>query len=301
MTSPVTVLLPVYNGQPFLAESIESILKQSFSNLELLIIDDASTDNSVETISKFHDSRIRLIRHQNNQGLISTLNHGLTEARHELIARHDQDDIAYPERLQYQTEYLSRNPDVGVCGSGAYLLVNGVRGGKIIFPASDCIIRWLMPFYSPLIHPSIMYRRSIVRLVNGYSVSPEADYAEDFDLWCKLITSTRFHNIQLPLMDLRKHQTNMTVSKQEYHIQQTTGVAKKYIDQLLNRDVPVELIRWLRGTPSHSLLNTGRSRLVFDIYTTFLRHNQISFFDFSKITVDTAFRMIKGLIPVRHA
>lgn len=289
----VSVIMPIYNGERYLSEAIRSILNQTFGNFELLIIDDGSTDNSSKLITQYRDPRIRYIHHEKNRGLIDTLNHGIAEARHELIARHDQDDIAYPERLQCQTDFMVQHPEVGVCGSGAFLLENGQRTTKIVFPASDSLIRWALPFYNPLIHPSIIYRRSVVRLISGYSTA--ANYSEDYDLWWRILPHTKFYNIQRPLMDLRKHQTNMTITKQEYHIQQTTNLTKKYVDRALSRDVPVDLIRWLRSFPVQSKHQHGRVRLILNLYNAFMSHNTVSPADWTRVTANAGVWMMRAL------
>lgn len=295
MDNSVTVLLPVYNGQPFLADSIQSIIQQKHSNLELLIIDDGSTDDSVSLITQYKDSRIRLIRHDKNQGLISTLNQGIAEAQYALIARHDQDDIAYPERLQQQVDFMVNHREVGVCGSGAYILENELRTKKIIFPASDALIRWALPFYNPLIHPSIMYRRSLVLKVSGYSTAAEANYNEDYDLWWRLLPHTKFHNIPRPLLDLRKHQTNMTVAKKDYHIEQTTKITEKYLNELLNDSISLDLIRCLRGFQTKSSHKRDSVKLMYKLCQKYIFRNECPLIDRGKITANVVIRMLKAI------
>ena len=294
MANAVTVLLPVYNGQLYLVESIESILQQSYANFELLVIDDGSTDNSVEIVSKYRDSRIRLIRHSKNQGLVRTLNHGLAEARNELIARHDADDIAYPERFKFQIEVMNFHPEIGVCGSGAYIVSNGQKKKKILFPSSDVQIRWALPFYCPLIHPSIMYRRSVVGSVSGYSIAPEANYCEDYELWIKLLPFTKFYNINRPLMDLRKHHSNMTVAKRDFHIQQTTKLIKQYVDKQLKRNVPIDLIRWLQNAPNTPASNR-RTMLILNLYKNYISQNRMAITDYTKVTASAGVQMVRAL------
>ena len=117
MNPKVTVLMPVYNGEKYLKEAITSILLQTFDDFEFLIINDGSSDASVDIIQSFRDPRIRLVHNDTNIGLIATLNKGLKLAHGKYVARMDQDDISLPRRLEKQTYFMDNNPDVGVCGT----------------------------------------------------------------------------------------------------------------------------------------------------------------------------------------
>jgi glycosyltransferase involved in cell wall biosynthesis len=116
-TPSVTVLMSVFNGEKFLKEAIESILKQTFKDFVFLIIDDASTDRSVEIIRSYSDFRIQLIQNKNNLGLAASLNLGLAECKTPYVARMDADDISLPHRLKVQYEWMQKHPEVGVCGT----------------------------------------------------------------------------------------------------------------------------------------------------------------------------------------
>lgn len=117
----VTILMPVYNGERFLRQTIESILNQTFTDFEYLIIDDASTDTSRDIIRCFNDPRIRLVENVKNDGLIKTLNRGLALAQGEYIARQDQDDISHPTRIEKQFAFLNDNPEIVLLGTQIWL------------------------------------------------------------------------------------------------------------------------------------------------------------------------------------
>ena len=118
MTSAtVTVLMPVYNGEMYLREAIDSILHQTFTDFEFLIINDGSTDNSETIILSYDDSRIRYEKNDSNLKLIATLNKGIELAKGKYIVRMDADDISIPDRIEKQVAFLEKNPDVGICGS----------------------------------------------------------------------------------------------------------------------------------------------------------------------------------------
>ena len=121
-TPKITVLMPVYNGEKYLKESIESILKQTFRDFEFLIINDTSTDESEKIIRSFKDSRIKLIKNEKNIGLTKSLNKGLDLAKGEYMARMDADDISLPKRLEIQVAFMDKNPKIGVIGAWAKVI-----------------------------------------------------------------------------------------------------------------------------------------------------------------------------------
>jgi len=125
----VTVLMPVYNGERYLNEAVDSILGQTFTDFEFLIIDDASTDKTPEILRSYDDPRIRVVTNEENLGLSKSLNKGLALARGEFIARMDADDVSYPYRLQVQHEFMTQHPGAGVIGSWAEYID---RKGEIV-------------------------------------------------------------------------------------------------------------------------------------------------------------------------
>ena len=238
----ITVLMPVYNGESHLRIAIESILNQTYKDFEFLIIDDASTDSSREIIKSFRDPRLRLIRNRVNVGLNKTLNIGLAVAQNKYIARMDQDDISYPERLSKQVLYLDQNPDVGVCGTAVEILDKTGKKTKLVFPAENNLIRWSFCFYNPMAHPTVMIRKKIVEQVKGYSVLDRAHYAEDYDLWSRLLPITKFHNLKEPLLTLRKHDSNMTVLNLEKNLLNAGEVNRKILEYFLKHKISLNLI-----------------------------------------------------------
>src|ERR1043165_9066720 len=117
MSPHVTVLMAVYNGEPFLAKAIDSILAQTYEDFELLVVDDGSTDATPDIVRSYGDRRVRTVRNPRNIGLARSLNVGLAEARGALVARHDADDLSYPDRFRRQVEFLAAHPDVAVLGT----------------------------------------------------------------------------------------------------------------------------------------------------------------------------------------
>jgi glycosyltransferase involved in cell wall biosynthesis len=199
----VTVLMPIHNGEAFVADAVESILRQTFRNFEFLVIDDGSTDGSVGIVEKYGDSRIRLVRNEQQIELIRTLNLGLGLARGRFVARMDADDISLPERLERQVAFLEANPDVGACGTWAVTM--GDREGVIrAYPESAGAIRCQLLFGAALAHPSVCMRRdAFVR--HRLQFDEAYPHAEDYQLWRTASEKFPLANIGEVLIRYRIH------------------------------------------------------------------------------------------------
>jgi glycosyltransferase involved in cell wall biosynthesis len=198
----VTVLMPVYNGAPYLREAIESILQQSFIDFEFLIIDDGSTDSSVSIVSSYPDPRIRLFENGRNLGLVHTLNRGIDLARGKFIARMDCDDISLPDRFAKQMRFMAAHPEVGVCGGW----VEYFMGRELVLqlPVTDVTIKQALPWYNPLAHPTLMIRAAVLKTKPIY-YDPEYLHVEDYELWVRLAAVTCFANLPEVLLKYRIH------------------------------------------------------------------------------------------------
>ncbi len=205
MDNPVvTVLLPVYNCERFLAEAIQSILDQTFTNFEFLIIDDGSTDQSAQVITAFKDERIRLLQ-QENSGLAATLNRGISLARGRYIARQDQDDVSYPDRLDRQVDFMEANTDCVLLGTWAQIIeVDRAVNRFHRHPVSGDELRYLMYFNNPFVHSSVMLRKTALDQVGGYTTDPDRQPPEDFELWSRLSRAGQIANIGEVLLSYRE-------------------------------------------------------------------------------------------------
>jgi glycosyltransferase involved in cell wall biosynthesis len=198
----LSVILPCYNAAEFLPKAISSILAQTFTGFELIIIDDGSTDSSTEIISKQKDPRIRVIRNEKNLGLIETLNIGFASAKGEYIARMDADDISRPERFEKQLAFLEKNTATGVCGTWMHMIHNN-KVYKHRYLTSD-LIKSALVFNNPIVHPSVMMRKSIISAgTKGYD--PAYPHGEDYALWISLLDKTNFAVLDEPLIEYRAH------------------------------------------------------------------------------------------------
>ena len=187
MTPRVTVLLAVHNGEPYVRDAVASVLAQTWSDFELLIVDDASTDGTVTTIESFGDDRIRLLRNERNVGQVPSLNRGLREARGEIVARIDADDVSRPTRLERQLAVLDANPRIGLVGTWMTLVdERGRHVGSLRKTLADYVD---FVFHTLIMrvwvsHPAATYRREPVLALGGYDEATGP--SEDKDLWRKL-------------------------------------------------------------------------------------------------------------------
>jgi GT2 family glycosyltransferase len=208
----VTVLLPIYNGARTLRQAVESVLRTEAVEFELLLIDDASTDASAAIVRDYasRDDRVTAVLHERNVGLAGTLNEGLERARHELVARMDQDDEALPERLRVQAEFLAAHPDVAVAGSWVFHMgARPERDRLVRLPTEPEEIAATLQRENCLYHPSVMLRRNVVVEAGGYR--GEFKNAEDYDLWLRLARSHKLTNIAQPLLRYRFSVHGMTL------------------------------------------------------------------------------------------
>lgn len=213
MSTPlVSVLLAVYNGGLLLDEAIHSILAQTFTDFELLVIDDGSTDDSSQRAASFNDPRIRILRNETNIGLTRSLNRGLAEARGEYVARQDADDISLPNRLAAQVEFLRSNPSVVLVGTSAVRInPKGTRIGTNDMPTTHEAIRWASLVDNPFLHTSVMFRRAVVQEAGGYD--EEFVVCQDYALWNRLAAKNRVANLPERLVLMREHESSMTRSQ----------------------------------------------------------------------------------------
>lgn len=203
----VTVLMPVFNGEKYLREAIESILNQTFTDFEFLIINDGSTDSTVGIINSYNDSRIRLIHNDRNAGLIVTLNKGFDLANGEYIVRMDCDDISMTERIEKQVHFMDSNLDVGVCGTWFQFVDTGQ---KIVLPEFPDAVKAYLFYNSALGHPTVIIRTDVLRQHKLYYDS-KYKHAEDYELWIRLSKITKLANIPEVLLQYRKHPEQISV------------------------------------------------------------------------------------------
>lgn len=212
--------MPVYNSELYIKEAIDSILNQTFSDFELIIIDDASTDKSVEIIQSYTDSRIQLILKPKNSGYTNSLNYGLTIAKGEYIARMDSDDISLPTRFEKQVAFLEVNSDVVLCGTAFKHIHNDFY---VSVPEQNDQIKVGMLQECKIGHPTVMMRTSFLKK-HQLTYNTLMEPAEDYDLWTRMIHLGKFHNLQEPLLRYRVHENQVSSKRNLLQIQKALQI-----------------------------------------------------------------------------
>ena len=252
MTAPkVSVVMSVHNGERHLREAVDSILNQTFTDFEFIIVDDGSTDETPFILNDYLDPRIVRCRNESNLGLTRSLNRGLAVAQGEYIARMDADDLALPQRLAMQVGVLDGNERVGAIGSWCILQYEDGRRITLSRPCTDVEIRWALLFDNYLPHPGVLLRRTAVERVGGYN--EKFAYAQDYDLFSRLVRVCDLTNLDIPLMVLRQSGEHISTLQHEQQQTYALAISERNIGHLLGkhalrRDDIKDLRRlWLDG------------------------------------------------------
>jgi hypothetical protein len=250
----VTVLMAVHNGEPYVREAVRSVLDQTYTDFELLVVDDASTDATVETVESFGDPRVRIVHNDVNVGQVPSLNRGLREAHGEYVARLDADDACLPTRLARQVGVLDSEPRV--CLVGTWLQAIDERGrhlGRLEKTLSD----YVDFLYHTLImrvyvsHPAAMYRRSPVLDLGGYDESTAP--SEDKDLWRKLaLQRCEARIVPETLLLYRLHDEQLSQTQATYQ-RRVDGESQDRFLARLAPDAPVAAVRGLLAGEAEAL------------------------------------------------
>jgi len=219
-TPLISVIMPVYNREKYVEEAIKSILNQTVTDLELIVVDDASTDNTLNVIYSINDQRIQVFQLKENKGVSAAYNTGLSKARGLFIARMDSDDISIPDRLEKQLSFLERNPHISICGSWVKFM-NSEKLIKHKETHNEIITEMLIQ--CPLSMGAVMYKKSDL---NNFILDENLRFGEDYDLWCRVCWELKMYNIQEPLLIYRTH------------LEQLSGLNK---NEQINLDVEMKL------------------------------------------------------------
>ncbi|MBI2843636.1 MAG: glycosyltransferase [Armatimonadetes bacterium] len=237
----VSVVMPVYNAEHYLREAMDSVLGQTFGDLELIVVDDGSADSSPKIIEQYQnrDSRVRPI-HQENQGVASAINTGLRTATGKYIARLDSDDVAVKDRLAKQVDYMESHPETGVCGTRCSFF--GDRGNFVgaAPPTDHKTIQSRLLFLPTLSHTSVIMRRDLI-VEHNLFYSTDVGLAEDYDLWVRFSRHSKIANLPDVLTNIRTHASSTTrrVVNQDYAC--VTLVHKQILTDLGIDATPEEL------------------------------------------------------------
>lgn len=281
MTPRISILMPCYNNALYVAEAIESMLNQTFTDFELIVLDDCSTDNSREVIESFTDKRIVYHRNEQNLGLANNLNVGLDLACGEFIARMDGDDISLPERLQIQVDFLDNNPDVDLCSCG--LEKFGKETDIWIRETDPEQVKITMMFFSPILHASSVWRREKFEK-HGLRYNQDAFPAEDYDLWARAVASgLKLVNVPQVLYKYRIHGVQVTKTDDRTEIRDKQ-IRLAYLQHALPSLRKDDALRFIELTKTKDLKRQDLVELKSIIKKIVEANRDSSFFNHIKLT-----------------
>lgn len=251
-TPTVSVVMPVYNGEAYLREAIDTILGQTLRDFEFIIVNDGSTDRTAEILRTYSDHRIAILHNAENLGLPTSLNRGIRAARAPLVARADADDIYFPDRLAKQVKYMHENPSVGLASSSYYR--TNEKGESLLLVqvlCEDAQLKFELLWCNPMCHPTSIYDRELVLRAGGYD--EKFWTAQDYDLWARLRDRTAFGNLPQPLVKLRTHERSIMATRGPDGERLSLAVSQRLMARYLGREVKMGAVtglrQLLRGSP----------------------------------------------------
>ncbi len=243
----VSVLLPVHNGARFLPATLRSLWRQTFTDFEVVAVDDASTDDTPAILAAEGDARLRVVRNEANLGLVGTLNRGLALCRGSFVARIDDDDLCEPERVAEQVRHLSEHRDLAGCGTWTTEIDEEDQdvGAQHPFPDPD-YLRWSMGHTLRLYHPTVMLRRNVYEACGGYD--PDYAHTEDYELWTRLAAQGhRIGMVPRALVRYRRRAGSITSKHRDHQRVVASQIAARYVGSLLGTDVPEPEVALMRA------------------------------------------------------
>ncbi len=240
MAISISVLMAVYNGKPYLRQAVESVLAQSYSDFEFLVIDDNSNDESLDILKSYHDPRIRIVQNFTNQGQTVSLNTGLRYARGEYIARIDADDIALPHWLQSQINFLENNGEVDVLSAGLVMFDEKGLGRAYFSPScrEDILLKAVIK--SPINHGSALIKKTAILNIGGYN--NKYKIAADYDLWTNFLkwNGRIASNPDIVMAIRRRAESESEKNKLTKTLNEIAGISRQHIQFLTGKNLTEE-------------------------------------------------------------
>lgn len=285
----VSVVLPCYNAENYVAAAVNSMIDQTYRELEIIIIDDCSTDGSPEILRSLaaKDNRIKLLRNDTNLKLVATLNKGISVAAGKYILRMDADDISYPDRVEKQVCFMEKHPDIGISGTAILQFEEGKNDTVMVLPSEDAVLKAKIFTSTIFFHPTVIIRSDILK-TNHLEYNSNYHRAEDWGLWMEMVNKTRVGNIQEPLLRYR------IVPGSETRIAAADSVKRSAIfcmllkrkfeiDHLSLSDDEVELYTYFVSRQFISLMPDNAIKLVVRIFDKII--DQAKDLNFNPVTV----------------
>jgi len=290
----VSVLMPVYNGERYVRKAVESILNQTFTDFEFIIVDDGSTDHTWQILQDYaaNEPRIVLVRNETNVGLARSLNRGLGLARGEYIARMDADDVSLSGRLTAQVSFLDEHAGVGVVGSAVQVIdADGSPGNVWRYPAMHALILWSLCFHAPLAHPTVVFRRAVVERVGGYDDALLA--SEDRDLWQRLSSVTRLANLPEVYLLYRQHPNKVSCRHADMQLRNSAKAGQRLMSRILGYQVPFEICHNIRLGRFETADDAIQAvSVIHSLYDTFMSKKSLSIPEKRAIRRDAVQRLV---------
>lgn len=267
----VSVILPAYNAGPYITEAINSILNQTYTNFELIIINDCSTDNTEQQILDITDPRIQYIKNAKNSGLIYNLNLGFSLAKGKYLIRMDADDISLPSRIEKQVAFMEEHTNVGVCGT--WFESFGTETKVVKYETENDAIKLRMLYQCHFCHPSVIIRKSII---DQYHLVYLEDFihAEDYQLWASMAFLTGFANLPQVLLKYRIHGQNVSQKYKDIQVENSNYVIT-YLFKHLDIDITPEAIDiWVRTCYADFSLTANEIRTLENLMEGLLEGNK---------------------------
>jgi glycosyltransferase involved in cell wall biosynthesis len=271
----VSVIMSVYNGERYLIAAMDSIWSQTFNDFEFIVIDDGSTDGTLEILKSYVDDRLCLIHNPTNLKLSKSLNKGIELARGEYIARMDADDISSPGRFAKQVVYLDNHPRIGVAGGWAKRITDSGRLiGEIKHETHSDFVKWELCFYCPIIHPSVMMRTNVVKALGGYSDT--ALFAEDYDLWRRLSCKTELVNIPEYVLLYREHSDSSSIKNQDSQKVLTSELRRLMLAEYIGKEKATTLVDVMDSEIKEESIAKQEAELLLELFNNFNKKHQFS-------------------------
>jgi glycosyltransferase involved in cell wall biosynthesis len=237
----VSIILPTYNGSKYIKVAIESVLTQTFTLWELIVIDDGSNDNTEETINVYtlKDKRIIYLKNENNLGIQKTLNKGLKEAKGKYIARIDDDDEWIDkDKLEKQVDFLENNPSYVLVGTGVIVInEESLELFRYLLPKDDKSIRNKILSKNCFIHSSVVFKKDSALIFGGYNESNDTKHIEDYDLWLKLGTVGKLSNLPIYAVKFTIRDDSISSTNKIGQFEKNINLLKRYKNKYPNYKV----------------------------------------------------------------
>lgn len=293
----VSVLMPVYQGDDYLVEAVESILNQTFSDFEFLIICDDPTDETRKILDTYmqEDARVKVHYNQKREGLVNSLNKGISLAQGEYIARMDADDISLTDRIEKQVDYLDINRDISILGTDVIFINRKGESFNDItvraVPTDPKVIKWVLLFENCIRHPTVMFRMDMCNCTGIYSI--DFDHCEDYEFWLRASQKVNIANLPEKLLLLRKHRENISELYEDAGKVNAIIAGQKIMSTILNKIIKLCEVQtfWYPCKVTNERCVFDSAVILCELYHVFSEMPDLNHTESDQIRRDAAERM----------